>query len=395
MLNRATWLLTLLFIFSTQHGKSNNPRQFISFNDTLKLKFWNDFILIPIKTDSLESYLIFDNGASISALDSIWLSKTGVADANNMHVKITDANSKSMYNKLHKTQLQIGSFHFRDMSVIEIKVNHLLTGCQVPFAGLLGADIINQLNWNFNFDDSTLVISKIPFKQSGTVISYYTYLNNLHYTEIQFYGNKKARANIDFGYSNETILFPNTYLSAFSGKKAVIKYGQTGISLSGLDDFDSTFILPNNKCSISGKLLIDSSSFEFSANEKEIRIGNPVFRKFNIILNTTTQEYILSARKLPYHRQSLFYGISLYWMYGKCRIINILTNESIKINDLHIDDEIIKINKQNVSDFMDNCALYQLLKISQNAGKSIEITLANGKSVLLQPMPLRPNYILP
>ncbi len=395
MLNRATWLLTLLFLFPSQYGKSNPPRQFISFNDTLKIKLWNDFILIPIKTDSLESYLIFDNGASISALDSIWLSKTAIPDTNNKQVKITDANSKSMYNKLFKTHLQIGSFHFRDMAAIEIKVNHLLTGCQVPVAGLLGADIINQLNWNFNFDDSILVISKIPFKQNGTIISYYTYLNNLHYTEIQFSGNKKARANIDFGYSGETILFPKNHLPSFSGKKVVIKYGQTGISLSGLDDFDSTFILPNNKCSFAGKQLVDSASFEFSANEKEIRIGNPVFRKHNVILNTSTQEYILSARKLPYRNQSLFYGISLYWLHGKCRIINMMANESTEINNLHIGDEITKINKQNASDLMDNCALYQLLKNNQNAGKSMEITLANGKSLLLQPLPIRLNYILP
>lgn len=72
-----------------------------------------------------------------------------------------------------------------------------------------------------------------------------------------------------------------------------------------------------------------------------------------------------------------------------------MANESTEINNLHIGDEITKINKQNASDLMDNCALYQLLKNNQNAGKSMEITLANGKSLLLQPLPIRLNYILP
>lgn len=365
-------------------------------NDTIPIKIWNDLILIPVKTDSLDAFLIFDNGATYSALDSLWLTKIAKENANRSHIKITDANQNKIETGLYKSTLQVGSAIFEDVKIIEINIDRILINCHEPIQGILGADIINKRNWKFNFDESFVVVSDKTFKDAGPRLSYSTYFNNLHFLNLQFLNHKKKiRANIDFGYSGENILLGKEFMHLFSGEKAAVKYGQTGASVSGLNAPDTSLLLNISDFMLSNIHFKQAVTLEFTTKENSIRIGNSFFRKYNVIINSDDEEYILSPRKNPLIQQTLFYGLSLFWKNGKCLVLNISSNENILTNNIQMGDEVVNINGKLASEYADNCALFQYLKQLQKSNQPLSLNFNNGKKVVLKPIFNSSIYSLP
>ncbi len=385
------FLLTTLF--------SQNPEQ-IGFykegtldsrfvTDTIPIEIWNDLVLIKAKVNNIEGTFIWDNGFSITALDSVFLSKNKIVlDENLSTISGTDGNNQQVnFYPLLIDEINIGKAIVKNTYVTQINVNSI-SHSNRKIDGILGGSIINKLNWSFNFDENYVVVSKYPFIKEGKKLNIELTDWNTHLIKCTLNGYDVGLALIDFGDNGDNFTITIDASSLFPQSKAIEKRGLSAMSVGGRGTIDTSYIITGGYTySLSGEIFDFTPKIEFTNKDDAMTIGNRFFRRYNVIINPQQGNYILTKRETKLEEfPKKSYGLMLAKTNNEIIVAYTISNPNLTNKSINPLDKVIKVDDKEVTFFEDFVALKKYQQDALKKGKKLKITFFNGTEYEFKPM---------
>lgn len=354
----------------------------------LPIEVWNDLILVKAKFNGVEGTFVWDNGFYISGLDSLFIKKALVKKYDS-NIEARDANNKIVELKQFLSdRFEIGKILITKTPILQVNIKSILQSQGKSIDGLIGASIINKLNWKFDFDNNFVEISDKPFiKKNSKELPFEIIESNAHIMKININGYD-LQTLIDFGYNADDISINIQGAALFQGNKASEEYGINKIGVSGLNEIDTTYVIKKNyKFELAGHKFNFLPKVSIAKSNSNISLGNKFFRNsYNVIINCKDFKYILSNRKNPIKQNTdKSFGILLLLKENHFYIGKLTTNPNIKNKTLKIMEEVLEINNKKPSDFEDNFSLINYQKNLLNLNKSLNLKLKNGEVLSFTP----------
>jgi len=242
-MNKLCFLLFFILIINTSFAIPNHA--FLSKNENDKVleipfEYVNGLIVLKAKVNSVEGRFLFDNGATHSCFNKGFARRSNVIFTKK--TRITDGNNNKTYLRKAKVEkIEIDKAIFSDTQAYLIDTKKFFP-CD-PVDGIIGASIINAVNWKIDFEKKKLLLSLKPFEADGLKMKM-DISSSSNSTFINFKLNKKTlRTKIDFGFKGE--LKVNSYKKRFSlsGIKTERRTGISSLSVTGLGNIDATKII--------------------------------------------------------------------------------------------------------------------------------------------------------
>ncbi|NER15437.1 hypothetical protein GWK08_18430 [Leptobacterium flavescens] len=353
--------------YSYVQDKKNNVYE-------IPFEYVGGLMVIKAKVNGVEGRFIFDNGATHSCFNKEFAERSKVSFRK--RVRITDGNNNRTYVRTARVkQIEISEFSFSKASAYLIDTKKFFP-CD-PVDGIIGASIINIVNWKIDFKQQKMFISLKPFSEEGKRIK--TNISSNNSTIINFrVDGTLLRTKVDTGFSGElkvNILRKGSLLRSSEIEK---KVGISSLSVTGLGNIDTTYTIHRNKkLKYSGGELSVAPKIIFTRYLKyEARIGLEYFKKYNLIINSLKREYILSNPEETDPELETSYGVRIYPVEGKFKIIQIRSGEPFS-GALNLMDEISFIDKKPADRFDDWCQLKEYLRQKTDKKESLFIRLGN------------------
>lgn len=361
-------------------------------NTTIKLpiEIWNDLILVKAKFNNVEGLFVWDNGFYISGLDSQFIKDAKIQPLS-ASVEAKDANSKAVhFDKFLCNSFQINKIEIQETPIIQVDTKSIFKSVTKHIDGLIGASIINKLNWHFNFDKDYVEISTEPIiLTQGINLPYEITESNKHLMPITINGIN-TQTLIDFGYNADDIAINIQAAGLFPKNKASEEYGITKMAVSGFSEIDTTYVIRKDySYNLGGQSFNFLPKVSLAKSNDNIAIGNKFFRNnYNVIINCTTDtSYTLLTRKNPSTPQKdLSYGIKIFLNNGHLLVGKLTTNENNKNKTLHLLDEILEINGKSAAYFKDNFSVMNFQKQLLEKELTLKLKLKNGKVYSYRPI---------
>ncbi|WP_316831646.1 aspartyl protease family protein [Pedobacter aquatilis] len=184
-------LIASAFLLSTTSLAQNIQIDSLRFSTEKGLLIFEGY-LNGIKTD-----FAFDTGAGSGVLTSKSLRSPGISMQG--HRKINDSQQNVAKLGLAKiNSLKIGAFDFLNITSVLSDMPFLY--CNDVY--LLGGDVINQLNWKFDFEKNIVYFSKQPFAMhAGMQEMPFRIVGNRHFSTLLAQGQYIENVLIDFGFA--------------------------------------------------------------------------------------------------------------------------------------------------------------------------------------------------
>ena len=284
---------TFFFVFICFHsfGGKNPSVSFETNEDTSS-------IFIYAKVDGVVSLFLFDNASQKTILF--------VDDAYNLNdakkISLFDSDEKRTEAYLKFDEVEIPNLAIRYKSTIVLMKEIPLLFKEKNVRGIIGADIINNYDWDIDFQ--SLKISKLTKKQKS----------NNDFFEIQTYLDKSKIVSADILFGLDTLSFQldlgynsviSTALTSAKIENISFKKYAFGYSIAAQNSIDTTFI-GIDTINI-GNMLINNIPINYSVNEKSNLLGVSFFKPFGrmLILNSSnkillplTDKYVYKADKV-------------------------------------------------------------------------------------------------
>lgn len=397
-------IISLLFSFSKLHAQNEGSSldffysgKVTTNNITVKvpIEIWNDLILLKVKVNGNTATFLWDNGFSISGIDNSLVQPYQLlphSDSNNNFPLIDGNNIKVNVDYLMCQKFEIKGITILNTPFLKMDAKTFTLTKKLKIDGVLGASIINKLNWRFNFDKNYLEISEkaFPIERTHFVLPFTIKNNNNHSMAIAF-NNIETECVVDFGCNSSRIEINKTNAKHFSNAKATKAFGQGSVSVSGLAPIDTVYTIKNNFVwELANKNLNFLPKISFSTFNHNVLLGNKIFRDhYNVVINTNGETiYAFSARTKP-NNDSLdkAYGCIILNIEGKFKIAQITPNPNTITTTIQLMDEVMSINGRKPGYFKDNYSLiaYQG-KLLRNQKKMV-LKLINGMEISMIPQP--------
>lgn len=356
-------------------------------NDTIPIKIWNDLVLIKMKIGNIEGDFLWDNGFSISAIDTTYFNVSSIKKSTKTESKVNDGiNKKIKLSHIVINHIKLGSTSIDNLPVLMINTkNNLQTDKKI--LGVVGQNIIKKLNWKFDFDNKIAITSKNVFQEKGKVINFQLQENNMMFTELSINGHI-AGVHIDFGHNSDHLQLPFGAKELFKNSKKMISNGIAAFSLSGVSEESTLYQIKDFNYSINQQVFNHPIELSLNSTETDFaRIGNRPFRHSNLLFNHTSNQLILLPRTTninPIPKKS--FGFRLAKINGKIIIAVKSSNPNIKkYPDLKIGQEIKSLNGKESNAFggNDDIREYQIKLILKN--KNLTLKTLTNKVIVLTP----------
>lgn len=349
--------------------------------DSLPFTFENNLILLEATINGTPGRFLFDNGFSLSALDKSFAEKIGIVS--DKETSLSDANSKRM--SLEETTIdliEIGGFGFAKTGAYLLDTKAFMPCHQID--GIIGASVINKINWEIDMENQTISLSPIPFDGTGFRLDYSISNNNSSMLELEVAGVSLS-AKIDLGKTGSLDVETALVREALSGTLAEMSVGITSLSASGLGNIDTTYNFFNSQ-----QLQHQQSELplgcEMETSNKlkyDAYLGLGYFKQYKVIINSSTSEYWLSAPKETARIKHGEYGLALYLVNGEWKII--LKNPlAATAGELPLMEKIIEIDGQPASRFDDICGWKDYMKSKISQKDSLTFVMASQPDKLIR-----------
>lgn len=399
------FLISIIFLFfSFSKLQAQNEEKLLDFfhsgnvtteNRIVKvpIEIWNNLILLKVKVNGNDATFLWDNGFSISGIDTSLAQQyqfLPFGDINNTIPLIDGNNAIVNVDYLVCPKIEIKGIAISNTPFILFDSRAFTLTKNLKIDGVLGASIINKLNWKFNFDKNYLEISEKAFtiEQTNLVLPFTIKTNNNHAMPITL-NDIEAECSVDFGFNSDKMEINKINAKHFSNANATKTLGLSSISVSGLAPIDTVYTIKDNfTWKLADKKLDFLPKISFSTHSPNLLIGNKLFRdRYNVIINTSGDTvYALSARTKPNNEATdKAYGYILLTVEGKFRIAQIIPNTNTINNTIQLMDEVISINGKKPNDFKDNYSLMDYQKKSLRKEKKVILKLINGKEISIIP----------
>ncbi|MEL6252845.1 MAG: retropepsin-like aspartic protease [Bacteroidota bacterium] len=378
------FILFLLLLLSYSCININNfDRGYLEkrIQDTVEVPFesYRGLIILEAKFNGVEGKFLFDNGASYSCVNQDFAEKAGIkfkqgssiSDGNNRKTTVKESTAKD---------IAIDKIHFKNTGVYLIDTKNFFP-CKEDVDGILGASVINKINWLIDFKGEKIQISSSAFNNDGISFPISFSSNNSSFMTFEL-NDFPVRAKIDFGYQGDLKLREGEYKHKFSGMKVDKSVGISSLSISGLGKNDTTYDIHNGiEMRIDNIRLPYPPEINLTKNLKyKARIGTDFFRNYELVVNSSEKEYLLKAYEEEFDTEDYrAYGVAIYKVEESYRIIQ-LKPSLIKDQPIEIMDEVISINEKSVDSFSDFCALREFLAKSREEAETLYLRI-KGKEL--------------
>lgn len=336
---------------------------------TVPIESIDGIVVLKVKVNGIEGRFMFDNGFSMCALDKEFAHRAGIEfqkqgavnDANNNVVKLLETRVDA---------IAIGSFNLKNSYA-----NQLETALFLPcdsIDGVLGSSFINRMNWKIDFEQRTATLSKREFESTGQSIEFAVGRNNISYSTIEIDG-KSVKAMIDFGYQGHIQVNKTQATLPMSMQEAEVRVGIHSLSVSGLGDIDTTYLCKNIPVSYRGISLTPTNELIIKSNlTEEAIIGVNYFENYEVIINNSSKEFILTPRKNYSASIKNNFNVGLYSVESEVKIVQFNTNDSVK-DKVELLQNVVSIDGRPSAEFSDICYLKSYMKIKRLNNETVII----------------------
>ncbi len=330
-------------------------------------------IIIEAKINGVQGKFLFDNGFSMSAINADFAKKANVEFSGSSNIRDANSKRKKVKEATIKT-VEINGQQFINTGFYLINTKAFLPCDDID--GVIGASIINKANWKIDFQNLDIKISSKPFNEEGFRLNNYFNRTNTTHTNIKI-NNIDINAMIDLGSTSSIKLSKKKYLNAFKGGLVEKKHGILSLSTTGLGNIQLSYLTSKQyKIKQGNNQLPLMSTILFRGNNKYPGyLGVDFFDEFNVIINSTENEYILSQNSIEKTEQrEQSYGVVIYQIDNNWIIMQKDLNNS-QLSNLKIMDAVQRLDSKDMSHFKDNCSLKEYLKQKSDRKEALQITV--------------------
>lgn len=327
------------------------------FTISFPFELYNNWIIIKTTINGVEGDFILDTGCSVMALDEKFADKCNMKLQSDLALSGKGASNEKMKMK----NFDIDSFHFGGMTFKGFGGAtfdaQYISEKDKPIAGLIGASLINKMNWKFDFDSSRITVSSQKFEQEGIKMYFWTGNDNVHRTNLNINSNAQT-VLVDLGSGNELSAdIEDAKLIAKGLKMQKQSYADAGSA--GLSH-DITKYETVNDYNLSYSLGSDTTKFEFKpiikfeASQSSLILGTGYLKYYNFVINSNNRHYILKRNQIKRDTNlNKDYPIRLGLNEKKVIITRLRLDKFIEANQVKLHDEIVELDEKQITDFKD------------------------------------------
>ena len=329
-------------------------------------------IVLKAKVNGVEGRFVFDNGFSYSAMNADFAQRagvefkksSGVRDANNQRGSFPIANADT---------LELSGHTFVKTGFYQIDTKVFLPCGEVD--GIIGASVINQVNWDLNFLDKTARVSSQPFDAEGIKLDIKFSNNNSSFVDLVI-KEQTVPSKIDFGSTGAIKVRSQTGLKIFEGDSAQQLLGAAAFSAFGLGKPDTSyqFWQPVALNSSQGEMLRPGILTLRKNLKYPGYLGVGYFKDYRVIINSTKKQYILSEASSTNLKSSpKVYGVVIYPIEDSWKVIRVQGGDPM-LKGLAPGDEVLTLDGESVSRFKDICAFKEYMKTKRESQEPLTLT---------------------
>lgn len=355
--------------------------------DVIPFSLQSSLLVFKGKINGIETNFAMDTGAGTNVITTNQSERSGVKTSKK--VTVNDSNdNKSKISKAKIDELQIGSQTIKNSKCVVFDMP--LLSCNDYF--LLGANVINQLNWKIDFENNVLYVSKNAFEPSSEMVEMKVkYIKFRHFTDFKIQDLNITNCLIDTGYNDffEASVEDSNFIQLKNKHEELVISGKDfsmGLtSMSSADNFSFSF----------DGLQIANTTFDNVKIDMKENTQNKIGIKF---FSTLTKVLIMNNHNSKYHLLLSNKPVSLLMSFdaeyhlknGKLLIVGKTFNAESSASDLEFDEEIKSVDGKSVTDFKDECE-FLLWKFENRHKKEIEIEKLNGQKIIIKKQLLKTN----
>lgn len=345
-----------------------------SFHDTIPFRNDLGLIIIPVTFNGIEKQFAFDTGAQYSVAYG-WpedeLKKT------NKSLTISSSSNRKSRMRFYKSGvIELGSRKIRGHRILNAPNNEIFDCFQVD--GILGVDIIKELNWKIDCQQKLLIMYTSNFFPKE--------VKQMHELDFVFERNrpfiylKRKKNRFKFlldtgagGYSN------------VSSRNYNLKNTEELIQsefYSGSYDVNGIFTATNPKVLQFPEMTSKSVSLLpiiFYNNQKSSKIGNKLWKNRSIFLSLNAGRLYSSSQII--RNTYIGYSVVISYQKGAMRVINIEVDSEAWNFGVRQGDEVLEIDGKKFNDF---CSLDVYRRSISKTGKPFVLTLKSGKKITIE-----------
>ncbi|MCX2573953.1 aspartyl protease family protein [Pedobacter sandarakinus] len=350
--------------------------------DTLSIASNTSLLVFKGKINGVSANFAFDTGANTGVANSTIATACGLTANKSRTVKDSQENSKSVGYGTMET-IEIGSHVFKNQSTAIADMPFL----QCNNLYLLGADVINKLNWKFDFETNQAYVSTTPFEPAPEMQeTNVKFIGNRHFADFNVAGEEIKSCLIDFGYAG--VLEGNNKDKAFKNLASKINESNllypAKIFSQGLNSFSIgadvklTFIDVNfaNQPYQNVKLSLRDGV--------QSKLGFAFFLNYTrqFIFNATQHKYWVLPKKSPVQK-NMGPSADIYLIDGKLKVVGLNLAVNNVAEKLALNEEIRSIDGKPANAFANLCE-YVLWRTANSGTSQILIEKLNGEKVIVE-----------
>ncbi|MDN3587334.1 retropepsin-like aspartic protease [Pedobacter aquatilis] len=343
-------IFTIILTFTIKSSSAqNNLIDSLSFNTEKGLLIFEGY-LNGVKTD-----FAFDTGASLGALNSKNLDEAKIEISGSKNIR--DSQKKSAKLDLAKINtLKIGPHSFSNITSVVADMPFLF--CNKTY--LLGGDIINKLNWKFDFKKNIVYFSKTAFTPENNMQQMpFKIVGNRHFTNLTIANTPVDNILIDFGYAGNCTMDANIKSTKEVAKKVLpenlykFKSSSMGINTMSSGKPTNTFFMDSV---VFGGVVLNNFKINAMVNTHN-KIGLYFLKNnFNqLIINSIDLKYWLLPNNIAPKRQMNFDASFHFNDKRKIEVVALNGSAEHSANLLNIGQTITELNARNADSFTDRC----------------------------------------
>lgn len=349
-----------------------------------------DLIIINAEVNGVRGKFLLDNGFSLSGIDPEFARKAQIKFKGKGNLR--DANNK----KLESRKTQVDTVRIQGQTFVKTGFYEIETSrffpCY-PLDGIIGASIMNKINWEIDFQTQRLRISSRPFDHPGFTWKVGFSDNNSNLVKLTVQG-KTVNAKIDLGSSGGIKLDADHFKEVFSGSRMIKHEGIFSLSAGGLGEVATSYeTVSPIPITHNGEVLPRKARIGINYGLKyPAYIGLEYLREYQLSINSTTRQYILSEAAQPTDAEDMrSYGVGIYLIDDHWYVIRKIANDPL-MKSIRVMDEVAMLDGEPMNRFADICAYKAYLEKKVDRKEILTIVLKRSGEKL--ELPYRPNQTM-
>ena len=336
--------------------------------DSLSFEMVKNLMVIEAEVNGVPGRFLVDNGFSYSALNADFAQKakvefegkTGITDINGIKRDLQSATADS---------IRIAGYVFLKTGVISIDTEKFMA-CE-ELDGVIGASVMNKVNWLIQPKKLKMVMSVTPFEMDGLQLALSQNNSNSSFVELEI-GGEELELKVDLGSGSELLARTSNFSEDFLNQAQSYRLGARSFSAHGLGKMD-TIGTTKNRVALyyEGTQLSRKTKLEFAAYSKyDGYLGFGYLKQMNFALNLKERSLILGD-KSGVEMDERSYGLAFYPVDGNWKVIQV-SKDFPGVQENWLNNTITVIDTLNMKE-VDLCFMKKYMREKRKKSEPIYI----------------------